>query len=143
MWAGQSLALGTHLHFEFYEEVPPGAPGALPGAGGLRVIDLPRLDRYPDGEQAILAQLCQRFGVPAQLRWAAYCSCWCCGAPLPPWLWGGAIADSAPGKGLHCVPWAVRSRYWHLQSLKILCSATCLQAAGGTALLALGLYIVG
>ena len=67
----QSVALGTSLHFEFYEELPPAdsSPGNAPVQGGLRAIDLPRLDRYPESELEILAQLCARFAVPQALRW--------------------------------------------------------------------------
>ncbi len=60
----QGLALGAALHFEFYHE----APG---GAGGLRVIRLPRVDAYPESEHEIVRQLVQRYGVPEKLRRAA------------------------------------------------------------------------
>ena len=110
--AAQSLALGTHLHFEFYEEAPPGAPAAPPGAGGLRAIDLPRLDAYPDAEQAVLAQLCARFGVPAPLR----------RAPAPAWFTGGAALRPAPWL------WAGGSAGTAAESLPSVCQGACILA---------------
>lgn len=57
----QGLALGTTLHFEFYQE-------AAPQDAGLRVVHLPRMDAYPESEHEIMHQLVQSFAVPEKLR---------------------------------------------------------------------------
>ena len=36
--------------------------------GGVRVIDLKRVDRYPEAEHEILFQLVKQFNVPEKLR---------------------------------------------------------------------------
>lgn len=69
------LHLGTKLHFEFYEEAKAGASGEPSSTtargsapGGLRVIDLEALDKYPEDEQEIFRQLISRYSVPIQQR---------------------------------------------------------------------------
>lgn len=57
----QGLALGTTLHYEFYQE-------AAGSGAGLRVIHLPRVDAYPETEHEIVHQLVQRYAVPEKLR---------------------------------------------------------------------------
>ncbi|KAK9821448.1 hypothetical protein WJX81_000342 [Elliptochloris bilobata] len=57
------LALGTTLHFEFYQE-------AAGQGAGLRVIHLPRINAYLEAEHDIVHQLVQRYGVPEKLRFS-------------------------------------------------------------------------
>lgn len=57
----QGLALGTTLHFEFYQE-------AVAQDAGLRVVHLPRMDTYPESEHEIMHRLVQRYTVPEKLR---------------------------------------------------------------------------
>ena len=59
----QAISAGSRLHYEFYEE----GEGSEMG-GGVRVIDLKRVDRYPESEHEILFQLVKQFNVPKKLR---------------------------------------------------------------------------
>ena len=59
----QAISAGSRLHYEFYEEQEGSEM-----VGGVRVIDLKRVDRYPESEHDILFQLTKQFNVPEKLR---------------------------------------------------------------------------
>ena len=59
----QAIPAGSRLHYEFYEEQEGSEV-----VGGVRVIDLKRVDRYPEAEHEILFQLVKQFNVPEKLR---------------------------------------------------------------------------
>ena len=61
----QALQAGSRLHYEFYEEQDGNET-----AGGVRVIDLKRVDKYAESEHEILFQLVKQFNVPEKLRYA-------------------------------------------------------------------------
>ena len=60
----QAVPAGSRLHFEFYEQ------DGGDTAGGVRVIDLKRVDKYAESEHEILFQLVKQFNVPENLRCA-------------------------------------------------------------------------
>ena len=64
----QGLALGTTLHFEFYQE-------AASQDAGLRTIHMPRMDAFPESEHEIMHRLVQAFAVPEKLRCDALVAC--------------------------------------------------------------------
>ena len=64
--AAQALQAGSRLHYEFYEE-----HGGNETAGGVRVINLKRVDKYAESEHEILFQLVKQFNVPEKLRYAS------------------------------------------------------------------------
>ena len=64
----QGLALGTTLHFEFYQE-------AAPQDARLRMIHMPRMDAFPETEHEIMHRLVQAFAVPEKLRCDALVAC--------------------------------------------------------------------
>ena len=59
----QAISAGSRLHYEFYEEQEGSEM-----VGGVRVIDLKRVDRYSESEHEILFQLVKQFNVPEKLR---------------------------------------------------------------------------
>ena len=76
MWRMQGFWKGVRLHFEFYNQEPGGvaadAGGSSSGGkagGGMRVIDIPRMNRFEEQAPEILQKLVARFGVPADRRW--------------------------------------------------------------------------
>jgi E3 ubiquitin-protein ligase HUWE1 len=63
----------TSLHFQFYAKPAEGAAsaaGAAGAAGGLRVIDLPAIDRLPESDHELLERLVREHDVPADKRFA-------------------------------------------------------------------------
>ena len=64
--AMQAVPAGSRLHFEFYEQEGGDT------AGGVRVIDLKRVDKYTESEHEILFQLVKQFNVPENLRCAVW-----------------------------------------------------------------------
>ena len=68
----QALQAGSRLHYEFYEEQDGGET-----AGGVRVIDLKRVDKYAESEHEILFQLVKQFNVPEKLRYVSLFQCQC------------------------------------------------------------------
>ena len=68
----QGFWKGVKLHFEFYEE--PSAASDRSGSssgqvsGGMKVIDVPRMNRFQETPHQILQKLIGHFGVPASMR---------------------------------------------------------------------------
>ncbi|KAI7840916.1 hypothetical protein COHA_005348 [Chlorella ohadii] len=60
----------TSLHFQFYAKPAEGTAGAAGTAGGLRVIDLPAVDRLPESDHELLERLVREHGVPPDQRFA-------------------------------------------------------------------------
>ena len=79
----QAISAGSRLHYEFYEEQEGSEM-----VGGVRVIDLKRVDRYPESEHEILFQLVKQFNVPEELRCGSNITP--CPAPAPHLVFQGS-----------------------------------------------------